>query len=903
MKCGLSICYGEKCLLLFVVFLGHFFSSFGQERGAVALATEKISSGKTYAIIVGVSEYASLKSLNYADNDAILFKHFLMSSSGGEVPEDNIKLMLNAEATSTNFWVNGISWLESKPLKKGDKVYLFMAGHGDAINESEFFFLTHDCQPGNDKNNYILTGNIQLYNLKSRIRRWTSSGVSVVLALDACRTGDLPGGTDGQSFFATSVAEMRSGEIMLLSASPNQVSFEDKSFGGGHGLFTFYLVEGLSGKADEDSDGTVTLAELQDYVKKNVRLKSKEKFKTYQIPFFCCSENELTPIALVDEKFAQEFKLLTTLGDLYSNELIADVGTGRGVKYEDSKSADVYKKFHKALVQNKFEGVGCARQLLDSLVNINESDDLLKQARRDLAIAYLNFGQARINLYLSGQDKGSIKKTIKELSEYDKNLQIDDYFELKVSALEQLAGTSFENSARLMREAVHILEADTNFEDVFESRIKFLELYSQRHLIQVHEKDSWLNQINKLLAIDTSAGILNLAGLIYSDLELNQESILYYQRAILSAPKWSYPANNIAIGLSKLGRLQEAEQWAKKSIEIDVLNYNSHNTLGTIYKKLLKHELAKECFLRSIELNKDDPVSYNNVGHLFYELKDFTAAENYFIRAIIADSIYIPAYTGLTKLYNEQKQLQKAIDLLINLNQRVPGSSIYQNWLGNTYYIAEDFINAIAAYEKAIGVDSTFYKAYLNRAFCELMIQNYNGSKGSFELYKRHTINKLNLNKLEDAALNMGFKKVKEKKNEEAKKTFEFAFQLEKSERSGFEFANYLYLNSFSSESETLISEIIDSCESRLMRAKLLEIAVKASLDIGDINKSISYFEKLTEINIKLDEVLQILFYSETGATEKAKEIRKRVNPLLLSDQYLISKYTPRAVVILKSIK
>ena len=52
---------------------------------------------------------------------------------------------------------------------------------------------------------------------------------------------------------------------MILSAcSANEVSREADEHR--HGLFTFYLLEGLNGAADTNSDGIVTINELHSYV-------------------------------------------------------------------------------------------------------------------------------------------------------------------------------------------------------------------------------------------------------------------------------------------------------------------------------------------------------------------------------------------------------------------------------------------------------------------------------------------------------------------------------------------------------------------------------------------------------------------------------------------------------------
>jgi hypothetical protein len=156
------------------------------------------SEHRTYAMVMGISTYKYIQPLSYADSDAELFRDFLKSPGGGKIPDSNIYFLKNEEAKAANFLVKGMSWLRNRNLKAGDRLYIYLAGHGDAINQDEYFYLTYDCNPAGDKNNYLITGTIQLYNLKVRIAEASRKGVEVIFIMDACRSNELPGGGEGQ---------------------------------------------------------------------------------------------------------------------------------------------------------------------------------------------------------------------------------------------------------------------------------------------------------------------------------------------------------------------------------------------------------------------------------------------------------------------------------------------------------------------------------------------------------------------------------------------------------------------------------------------------------------------------------------------------------------------------------
>jgi len=56
----------------------------------------------------------------------------------------------------------------------------------------------------------------------------------------------------------------------LLASRPKEVSLEGPEFGGGHGVFSYYVIKGLEGAADANKDGVVDASELIQYVSNQV---------------------------------------------------------------------------------------------------------------------------------------------------------------------------------------------------------------------------------------------------------------------------------------------------------------------------------------------------------------------------------------------------------------------------------------------------------------------------------------------------------------------------------------------------------------------------------------------------------------------------------------------------------
>jgi hypothetical protein len=100
-----------------------------------------------------------------------------------------------------------------------------------------------------------------------------------VLILDACHAGAAKG-VDGIAPDLARAANV----AMLLSCGEGQVSWPDEERG--HSVFTWYILEGLGGKA-AGSDRAVTQKELFDYVEPLVRARTYEQQgRSLQTPLF-----------------------------------------------------------------------------------------------------------------------------------------------------------------------------------------------------------------------------------------------------------------------------------------------------------------------------------------------------------------------------------------------------------------------------------------------------------------------------------------------------------------------------------------------------------------------------------------------------------------------------------------
>lgn len=98
----------------------------------------------------------------------------------------------------------------------------------------------------------------------------------VLFFIDSCYSGEAGGRSfqnpfvRGRHVLSTEFLDNLAGEgrLVITACDVNEVSLEANSFG--HGLFTYYFMEGLKGGADKDEDGLVSVHELYEFVYEKV---------------------------------------------------------------------------------------------------------------------------------------------------------------------------------------------------------------------------------------------------------------------------------------------------------------------------------------------------------------------------------------------------------------------------------------------------------------------------------------------------------------------------------------------------------------------------------------------------------------------------------------------------------
>jgi len=253
--------------------------------------------GQLWAVIVGISSYKNVPpegQLRFAHRDAEELSAFLRSPRGGGFPSNHIKLLLNQDATLSAMRTAIGTWLV-RSAEPDDVIYIFFAGHGVVEGETDGYLLAHDSDPQN-----LYATALQVSELDRIITQRLRARIIVLMA-DACHAGQLGWASRGTtteraliSNYLDEVGKSGAGVFRLLASRANERSFEDSRWGGGHGAFTHFMLEGLKGKGDRDKDGFVRVGELIDYLSAIV----PEETRALQHPRFAGSVDARLPLSV-----------------------------------------------------------------------------------------------------------------------------------------------------------------------------------------------------------------------------------------------------------------------------------------------------------------------------------------------------------------------------------------------------------------------------------------------------------------------------------------------------------------------------------------------------------------------------------------------------------------------------
>lgn len=246
-------------------------SGFSVAKGAAAAAAPVAANpgySDSWAVVIGIDDYAHWPKLQYAVRDARAIRETLVQRFGFSA--EHVLSLENREATRAGILAAFNDKLARSGMKKNDRLFVFFAGHGATRQLSSGRDLGYIIPADSDPNK-LATDAVPMTELQNIAESVTAK--HVLFVMDACYSGlGLTRGAGSSNFLRDNAKRL--GRQMLTAGGADQLVAD----GGpnGHSVFTWTLLQALAGKADLNGDGLITATELAAYVAPAVSAVSRQ---------------------------------------------------------------------------------------------------------------------------------------------------------------------------------------------------------------------------------------------------------------------------------------------------------------------------------------------------------------------------------------------------------------------------------------------------------------------------------------------------------------------------------------------------------------------------------------------------------------------------------------------------
>ena len=531
-------------------------------------ASDAGSQGKTYALLIGISKYKHdppVESLQFADRDAELFAQLLQKPRGGALKApDEIRLLTNEAATRAGIDAAVQRFVREKAgSEKQNTLILFIGAHGIFLREEEDpvkhrpiksdpYILTYESNPQDPK-----TTGYPMAELRTMLAEQANLFRRVLVFVDVCHSNQIGSmsGLELESAVRDTFTGQRAEFGMMLATK--DLAFESDLFGGGHGAFTYFVVNGWNGAAATEGAKAVEFEDLALYVEQKVTHFTNKA----QIP----EKVDPHPALVITADISQEGITVPPANPLPKEQtrrvrrrgLRRDVGVIEDTAPPGKATPQTPSSFDDALAGGVLlpEEEGSASRILARMKSeASVSASQLRVLEERLLVALEDRGQQTILRYLEGDQIPQGK-------------------------------ADFAKGARYFEEALH-LSPGSSFD---ESRMLFCQ---GRALIFDHAYAQARTLLERSIGIDTArAYAYNALGIAYLEqIASNQAnfdlSVRAFHDAIRFAPDWVYPRHNLALAYGERGDYAAAIRTYQEAMRLaphySYLPYN----LGLLHQRL-----------------------------------------------------------------------------------------------------------------------------------------------------------------------------------------------------------------------------------------------------------------------------------------------------------------------------
>ena len=229
-----------------------------------------------HVLAVGINTYKNpALSLNYAEPDARSIAAFFKNGKSELFKDVEVSEIYSEQATKPSILASFTQLQKTNPQ---DVVLIYLAGHGENINDKWYFIPYELTYP--ERETELTSKAISSDDLKESINKIKAQKILVLI--DACKSGAVLLAFRGfEDRKALSQLSRSTGVHIVAASTKNQFASEVKELG--HGVFTYTLLGGLSGKAAGAGE-IITVRKLMGYIEEQLPELTKKYKQEAQYP-------------------------------------------------------------------------------------------------------------------------------------------------------------------------------------------------------------------------------------------------------------------------------------------------------------------------------------------------------------------------------------------------------------------------------------------------------------------------------------------------------------------------------------------------------------------------------------------------------------------------------------------
>jgi Flp pilus assembly protein TadD len=714
---------------------------------------------RTFAVIVGITDYASkgIPALRFANRDAEAFANYLRSKEGGKVTDENMRLLLNEKATTAAIY-EALNWLLDE-VQPNDVVYFYFAGHGDMESNTIFkigFLLAYNTPRTNYMNNAVRIDDLNKFATTLSV----NNKAKVVLITDACHSGKLAGSEFRGNFLAADQLRTAArNEIRITSCGPDQLAMEGEAWGGGRGVFSYYLINGLLGFAANGTEEVIRVKDIRTYLDSSFAKDPVLKQENHQQKPIVSGPDLFQLATRNREVIVQQMQsavspvvmpapVLKASLNLTAFELVQKAE-------EELRRTKIYHRInYDSVLQLPADKITAA---IIALQIQRMENDLLSASGTALTEISNNIGYFKQVQQLIQKDEASLKqmnsKLVILLHDHAQEV-INKYLEGDAAELEKrryynAASNGYDMYPKLYALALRLTGPDDYLHHIlkvnqyyFGGVALLLKIPLTKDPSALIEEAFRLEQ--KALELETGAPyIYNTLGVLYWYKQNFKKAEEMYLKAAELAPQWAIPWSNLLSLYTAQKNYKSATEAFTKARQLGTENSDVYANAGWLYEAQQNFLFAEEMQRKSIFYNSRHYYPFERLAAVYTKTTNYAAADSFYYEADLRKKgFYFMSPAETLVLAPGFMQLPKP--------QICPFDSgfvdkadiaAYYAW-GKNYFDERDYENAIKKWMHVIELNKEDPIIYHHLAKAFFALREWASADVMFNLANRYYISK-----------------------------------------------------------------------------------------------------------------------------------------------------------------